>query len=342
MIKDLTYSKFLTKKTLRTLLTLVIASCIIGITLYSLQQYVDLPLDAFLSSTMLMATPFILGTLGEIYAERSGVTNLGVEGLMAMGAILGVVGAFTTKSPWGGVLFALLGSGGLALIFGIIVVKLEGMQIPAGLGLFMFGLGLSGVIGSRYVGKTLPYDFTQIPIPVLSEIPIVGKFLFSQSPLGYLSLMLVPVMWFILFETKTGLKIRAVGENPAAADSAGIDIFKIRYVCVFIGGALAGVAGSFLSLFSSPGWTEGMSNGLGWLVIALTILSLWGPLRALFWSWLFGGIFVLQYQLQGFGIPVRILRTLPYLLTVIFLSIFLVFSEKAGAPAALLKPYTRE
>lgn len=296
----------------------------------------------FLSRTMVMATPLIFGTLGEIYVERSGVLNLGIEGMMATGAALGVIGAFAVGNPWGGVALAMIGSGIMALIFGVIAIKFRGMQVPAGLGLFLFGLGFSGVIGSGYVGEKLPYSFSKLSIPILGRIPIIGKFLFNQYPLGYIALILVPVMWFILFRTKIGLYIRSVGENPAAADSSGISVEKIRFLCVFLGGMLAGLAGAYLSVAWSASWTEGMSAGKGWIVIALTIFALWNPARALLGAWLFGGIFALKYVLQGSGIPTNILDMLPYLLTLIALSLVLVFSERIGAPSALMKPYERE
>lgn len=328
------------KAYLKVILWIVIGIITLVLLDVGLQHHIDI--GDFLSRTMVYAAPLLLGTLGEIYAERSGITNLGVEGLIATGAILGVIGAFTVKNPWGGVLLAIVGCGFIAFLFGLVVVKLQGMQIPAGLGLYMFGLGFSGVVGRNYIGKTLPYHFSSFPVPGLKDVPIFGKFLFTHGPLVYLSLLLVPILWFILFKTRLGLQIRSVGENPSAADSGGVNVFMIRYLCIVIGGVLAGLAGCFLSLSLTPGWTEGMSAGKGWLVIALTILSLWGPLRALFWSLLFGGVYVLQYELQGYGIPPQILGMLPFLLTLIFLAIFLVVSEESGAPSALLEPYSRE
>ncbi|KXB00242.1 ABC transporter permease [candidate division MSBL1 archaeon SCGC-AAA833F18] len=291
---------------------------------------------------MILATPLTLGTLGEIYAERSGVLNLGIEGMMATGAAVGVIGAFMAKSAVVGALLGMVSGGVLALGFGLVTINFKGMQVPAGLGLFLFGLGLSGVIGRPYVGLDLPYNFSPAPVPVLSEIPVLGEFLFSHGPLVYLALALVPIMWFILFKTKLGLHIRSVGEDPGAADSAGVNVTRIRYLCVIIGGILAGLGGAFLSLSWTPGWTEGMSAGRGWIVIALTIFALWNPLRALMGAWLFGGIFALQYQFQGMGIPVRILGMFPYLITIVALALVLIFYERIGAPSALLKPYERE
>lgn len=299
-------------------------------------------IGSFLSRTMVMATPLVLGTLGEIYAERSGVLNLGIEGMMATGAALGAVGTFITGSPWAGVLLAMVGGGLLALAFGVITINLRGMQVPAGLGLFLFGLGLMGVLGQGYFGPEIPNTFGTVPIPVLSEIPILGDFLFSHSVLVYLALLLVPIMWFVLFRTRFGLQVRSVGEDPAAADSGGVSVTRIRYICVIIGGVLAGLAGAFLPLAWTHSLTEGMIAGRGWIVIALTIFALWNPSRALLGAWLFGGIFALKYTLQGTGVPVRILGMLPYLITLIALVLVLLFSEELGAPSALLEPYERE
>lgn len=329
--------KLLRKKTVGVVLSLVVL-----IILFYYGSIIGVKIGNFLSRTMVLATPLILGTLGEIYAERSGVLNLGIEGMLATGAALGAVGAFVFQSAMVGVVLAIIGGGLLSLAFAFVAIKFKGMQVPAGLGLFLFGLGLSGVIGSPYAGRDLPYHFSSISIPVLSKIPILGKFLFSHDPLVYLTLILVPIMWFILFRTKIGLYIRSVGENPEAADSGGLDVEKIRFFCVVLGGVLAGLAGAYLSLSLNPGWTEGMSSGRGWIIIALTIFALWKPSRALLGGLLFGGIFALQYPLQGFGIPSKILGMLPYLLTLIALSLILIFSERVGAPSGLMEPFERE
>lgn len=296
---------------------------------------------SFLNRTMVFATPLLLGTLGEIYAERSGVLNLGVEGVMSIGAATGVVGAFAAGA-WLGTAVGMISGALLALLFAIVAIHFRGMQVPAGLGLFMLGLGLSGVIGIGYVGKSLPHYFTAAPIPVLKDIPIIGEFLFQHGPLVYLALVLVPIMWFILFKTRIGLNIRTVGNDPAAADSAGISVFRYRYLCVILGGALAGLAGCFLSLGGPIGWVEGMVGGRGWIVIALTIFALWTPQYALPGSLLFGGIYALQFELQGLGFSVYILGMMPYLVTLIALICVLIFWKRLGAPSALLRPYRRE
>jgi simple sugar transport system permease protein len=330
-------SKALRKKNLGLLVGLAIAIVL----LFILEQS-GVKTGSFLNRTMIFATPLIFATLGEIYAERSGVLNLGIEGMMAIGAVMGVVGAFATGSAWAGAALGMLSGALLAFLFVIVAICLRGMQVPAGLGIFMLGLGLSGVIGSGYVGRALPYRFTTVPIPVLSDIPVLGEFLFQHGPLVYLALILVPVMWFVLFKTRVGLNIRTVGNNPAAADSAGVNVFRTRYLCVILGGALAGLGGAFLSVAWTPSWVEGMVAGRGWIVIALTIFALWTPQGALLGSLLFGGVYALQYELQGLGMPVFILGMLPYLATLAALTGVFLFSERLGAPSALSEPYERE
>lgn len=299
-------------------------------------------ISGFLHRTTVMATPLLLGTLGEIYAERSGVLNLGVEGIMATGAILAVISTFATGSPWVGVLGAMAGGALLGLLFAVVVIPLRGMQVPAGLGLFMFGLGFSGMIGAGYVGRSLPTHFRPLPIPLLQDIPVAGPLLFSHDILVYVSLVLVPLLWFFLFKTTPGLVLRSVGEDPGAADAAGVDVHAVQYAATVFGGSLAGLAGAYLTLAWTPSWTEGMSSGRGWIVIALTIFALWDPAKALFGAWLFGGMFALTFGLQGMGMPVRLLGMLPFLVTLLVLGLVLAFTEQMGAPSALLEHYERE
>lgn len=322
----------------------ILVPSIIAVFIVLLILSIETGFDAgnLLSVTMISATPLILGSIGEIYAELSGVMNLGVDGMMSTGAVLGVVGAVLMANPWGGVALSMLGGGLLALAYGIVVIKYRGMQVPAGLGVFMFGLGLSGIIGGAYVGLPLPFNFPKIPIPVLADIPVIGKFLFNHDILVYITYALVFVFWFILYKTKIGLNIRSTGEDPGAADSAGINVFRVRYLCVILGGVLAGLAGGYLSLAWTPGWTEGMVAGRGWIVISLTIFSLWGPARALLGAWIFGGVYAGQYLLQGLGIPVRILGMLPYVVTIVALSAVYLLRKRLGAPTALGEPYKRE
>jgi simple sugar transport system permease protein len=296
----------------------------------------------FFHQTTVLAIPFLLGTLGEIFAERSGVLNLGIEGILSTGAILGVIATMATGTPWAGVALAMVGGALMALLFAVIVINFQGMQVPAGLGLFMVGLGYTGLIGADYVGLLVEATCSNILMPGLVTRPGSGLLLFSHDLLAYISILLVPILWFVLYKTSIGLKLRSVGENPGAVDASGVNVYFTRYLATCFGGALAGLAGAYLTLAVTPSWTEGMSGGKGWIVIALTIFALWDPFKALIGSWLFGGLFALQFMIQGHGIPVRLINIIPYLATLVVLGFVLVFSEQLGAPSALLKSYERE
>ncbi len=297
----------------------------------------------FLSLTIMAGTPLLLGTLGEIYAERAGILNLGIEGMMIMGAITAFSVNHLTGSILLGVLVAMLVGGLLSLIHAFVSISLRSNQVVSGLALTMFGLGLSGLIGRNYIG--IPgKSLKKIPIPGLENIPILGRVIFQQDLLIYLSLILVPILWFLLFRTKTGIIIRSVGEDPSAADAMGINVHLVRYFCVILGGAMAGLSGAYLSLRLAPAWIEGMTAGRGWIVVALTIFAMWNPSRALIGAYLFGGVEVLQFRLQPFGIPPSFLGMLPYLATIVVLLIGSkeTLKKKMGAPAALGLPYSRE
>jgi simple sugar transport system permease protein len=289
-------------------------------------------------------TPYLFSTLGEIYAERSGVLNLGIEGMMIMGAVTGFGVAMATGNPWLGILAAALVGGLLSLIHAFVSITLRANQIVSGLALTMLGLGLSGLLGKRYIGLPLRARLEEVPIPLLSEIPFLGPLLFDHDPMVYLSLVLVPVMGFILFHTRIGISIRSVGENPATADAMGVNVYRIRYLCVFVGGVLAGLGGAYLSVVYTPSWIEGMTAGAGWIAIALTIFSLWNPYRALLGAYLFGGVKVLQFRLQPLGISPNLLNTLPFILTILVLlaATGQVVRQRIGMPAALAIPYARE
>ena len=303
-------------------------------------------LTFFLIEMIRVGTPLLLATLGEIYAERSGIMNLGIEGIMAVSALTAFIGAYQTGSMLAGISYALSISVLLSLIFGFLVIHLRANQILSGLALSIFGLGLSGFLGKPYLGKTIHGLPSTLPIPLLSDIPVIGPILFNQYPLVYVSYILVPLMWYILFKTWFGLYVRSVGESPATADVMGINVFLVRYICVIIGGLLAGLAGAYLSISYTRMWIEGMSAGRGWIAVALTIFSFWNPIRALFGAYLFGAITSLQFRLQALevGISAELLLTTPYLFTIIILIITgrEAVRKKIGAPAALYKPYSRE
>lgn len=309
-------------------------------------------LEAFVASLLHDAirsgTPLLLGTLGEIYAERSGVLNLGVEGMMIMGAVTGFGVTLVTGNVWLGILAGALVGGLSALIHAFLSITLRANQVVSGLALTMFGLGMSGLIGGLFVGLPLLCPLRPISIPVLSNIPILGPFLFEHDLLVYFSIAFVPLLWFILFKTRAGINIRSVGESPATADALGVNVFRVRYLCVFLGGLLAGLGGAYLSVAYRPAWTEGMTAGIGWIVIALTIFAMWSPGRALIGSYLFGGVEALQFRLQpppphGLGISPNLLAMLPYALAVIVLLAGTreTIRKRMGAPSALGTPYVR-
>ena len=234
------------------------------------------------------------------------------------------------------------GAGGLmALIHAFLSISLRANQIVSGLALTMFGIGLTGVLGRKFVGIQLARRFYPMSIPVLSEIPVIGP-LFSSNAMVYLSLALAVLLWFILFKTRFGINIRAVGENPAAADALGVNVYLIRYLCVMIGGILAGIGGAFLPLGKPLSWTENMTAGLGWIAVALTIFAMWRPGRAIFGSYLFGAVLWLAYRFQPYFAS-NILNIAPYVLTIIVLLLGTreILRKRIGAPSALCVPYYR-
>jgi len=272
-------------------------------------------LISVLTRTLIAGTPLLLGTLGEIITERSGVLNLGVEGMMAVGAMSAFTVTLITGSPWLGLLAAVLAGALAAGLHAFVCVSLRANQVVSGLALTMLGLGVSGLFGRPFIGRPLPQKLNAVRIPGLAEIPVVGRIFFSQDPLFYLAVVLGILLWILLSRTRWGIQIRSVGENPAAAEVQGVDVARVRYLCVVLGGALAGMAGAHLSLVYSKSWTEGLTGGRGWIVIALTIFALWNPLRAFLGAFLFGCIFVLQYLLQPIGVPPNLLAMMPYLAT---------------------------
>jgi len=292
--------------------------------------------------TLIAGTPLLIGTIGEVICERSGILNLGVEGVMSIGAVAAFVVTFYTQNLWLGLMAAILAGMVISIIHAFASVSLQSNQVVSGLALTMLGLGISSLAGKPYVGKSLAEKMDTVAIPFLSDIPIVGKILFVQSPFFYMAIVLALAAWFVLEYTELGIKIRSAGENPKATEAQGVNVSLIRYGCILVGGGFSGMAGANLSISYSKLWIEGMTAGRGWIVIALTIFALWNPLRAMVGAFLFGGIFVLQYLLQPLGISPNFLAMLPYIATLlVLLLIGLRDSRKLSAPAMLGEPYKR-
>jgi len=303
----------------------------------------DLLLIATVARALAFATPLLWAALGEVIAERSGVVNLGVEGMMALGAVTGFAVAFTTGEVWWGLLAAgvagMLGAG----LHAFVAITLRADAYVSGLSLTMLGLGLSALVGRSWVGRPLPGAMRPIDVPLLADIPVFGPMLFQgQHLLTYLAILAAVVATVVMFYTRAGLILRSVGENPTAVDAAGLPVRRTRYAAVLVGGLLAGIGGGYLSLAYRPSWGEGMVNGLGWIALALAIFAMWHPLRVVLAGLLFGACFTLAFRLQTI-FPPELLTMLPYVFTVLAL-IFTAWRRGRhafGAPEALGRPYLR-
>ncbi len=291
---------------------------------------------------MVAGTPLLLATTGEVICERAGIINLGVEGVMALGAVTAFIVTMTTGHPWLGVLAAMAAGFSVSLIHAFTSVTLQANQVVSGLALTMLGSGLSGMTGKPYVGRPLAVKMDDVAIPFLSDLPWIGNALFHQSPFLYLAIVLALAAWFFLEHTRMGIQIRSTGENPKATETQGVNVGVIRYACVLVGGIFSALAGAHLSISYSSSWVEGMTAGRGWIAISLTIFALWNPGRAIFASFIFGGIFVLQYLLQPLGISPNFLAMLPYLSTlIILLAVSFKDPRRLNAPAWLGAAYKR-
>ncbi len=299
---------------------------------------------SILVRTIAAGTPLLLGTLGELITERAGILNLGVEGMMAMGAVTAFIVTFGTGNPWLGMLAAALMGALMASIHAFVSVGLRANQTVSGLALTMMGIGLSGLWGKPFIGKPLAVKMEPLAVPLLEKVPFLGPLLFRRDPYFYMSVVFGLAVWFVMKHTSLGINLRSIGENPRAAESQGVKVRLYKYLAVIVGGMAAGVAGAQLSTAYSKSWIEGMVAGRGWIVIALTIFSLWEAPRAFLGAYLFGGIFVLQYMLQPLGISPNLLAMLPYGTT---LMILLGYGSSSGgrrrmhAPAMLGEPYKR-
>jgi ABC-type uncharacterized transport system permease subunit len=277
-------------------------------------------LEAFLLTVITASTPFLLAAIGELVVERSGVLNLGVEGMMVMGAVCGFGAAHLTGSPWLGVLAAILAGAAMALLFGFLTQILITNQVATGLSITLLGLGLSGLIGSNLVG--LPGEKMQ-PLNVfgLNEMPILGTLVFGQDPLVYISILLTLGVAYFLYRTRAGLIVRAVGQSHQSAHALGYKVIAVRLSCIVFGGCCAGLAGAYLSLSYTPQWIENMTAGRGWIALALVVFSTWMPGRLAIGAYLFGTVWILGLYAQawGIGIPSQFLSSLPYLATIVAL-----------------------
>ncbi len=300
-------------------------------------------LTTTLARALAFGTPLLLAALGEVIAERAGVVNLGVEGMMMLGAVAGFIVASLTGSLPLAVLAAMLAGALAAALHGVLAVVLLANQFVSGLALTIGGVGLANLLGKAWVGKPLAAPMREFEVPLLADVPVLGKAFFQgQYGLTYLSLLLAVALWLALFRTRPGLTLRTVGEAPAAADTAGLSVRLVRFVAVVIGGAFAGLAGSYLSLAYRPAWGENITNGMGWIALGLTILALWHPLRAVPAALLFGAFFTLSFRLQNV-LPPELLTLLPYLVTVLALTLIAWRGGRGavGAPEALGNPYRR-
>jgi len=315
-------------------------------------------LTLVLAAGVASGTVLLFAAVGEIFAERSGVLNLGVEGMMLMGAVAGFSTAAATGNPWLALIVAMLAGGLLAVLHGVVTIHLRADQVVSGLALTFLGTGLARVLGNGLSDAGAIATLPRWTVPLLGEIPVIGAIFFrDQSVLTYIGYLLVPVAWYWINRTRPGLNLRAVGERPSAADAQGIDIYRSRYTYVIVGGLLAGLAGATITLALAPGWYGDQTvGGRGWIAVGLVIFAQWSPIRAAVGAYLFGAIFRFILDIQGldtiFGIAnpftagrssTFFLEMLPYLFVIIVVIIGSreALRRRVGAPAALGLPYVR-
>jgi simple sugar transport system permease protein len=313
-------------------------------------------ITSILAITISAGASLLYATLGEIHTERSGILNLGVEGMMLMGALAAFATAYYTQNLILALLAAMIVGGLTASLHAFLTITMQANQVVSGLGITLFGAGLSSYLGQQlgpasnngYLFGLIGPKFTPIKIPILGDIPIISAF-FNQDILIYFLYILVPLAWFYIYKTRNGINLRAIGQNPNTAAAMGINVNKERYLYTILGGVLVGIGGAHLSLAYTPGWTENITGGRGWIVIALVIFAMWNPARAVIGAILFGGINAVQFRLQAAGttIPASFLNMLPYLVTILVLVLITVSGKKGkkkhiGPPAALGKTFIRE
>ena len=287
-------------------------------------------------------TPMVFAALGELVTEKSGVLNLGVEGMMLMGAVTGFAVASQTGNPWLGAVAGMAAGAAMALIFAVLTLNLMANQVASGLALTLFGIGLSAFLGKPYESVSLVVA-PPPAIPLLSQIPVVGPLLFNYHLLVYVSWALFAAIAWFLYKSRAGLVLRSIGESPESAHAIGYPVIRIRYLATLFGGAMAGLGGAYLSEFYAPLWVEGMTAGRGWIALALVVFATWRPARVMIGAYLFGGVTIAQFFAQGAGvsIPSQFLSSLPYLATIIVL-VFIsrnLATIRLNAPVSLSKSY---
>jgi general nucleoside transport system permease protein len=302
-------------------------------------------LTSLLSGMLIAATPLIYAAIGELVAERSGVLNLGVEGMMLIGAVTAFGVAF---AGYPAIIAAIAGAGAgaaAAAVFAVLALSLATNQYAAGLALTILGSGLSGLIG-RHFGSSSITSIARIHVPLLSDLPVAGPVFFNQDPMVYLAVLLAFIVWWFLHRTKWGLVVRVVGEAPHSAAAIGYPVIRIRYLATLFGGAMAGLGGAYLSLAYTPIWVEDMTAGRGWIALALVVFATWRPWRLVLGAWLFGGVSVLQLFVQGFGVqlPSEVLSALPYVATI---AVLVAISRnprtlRLNTPLSLAQPFRPE
>jgi len=308
------------------------------------QIFTEVVIVGILSAGIRLATPYLFASIGEMFGQRSGVYNLGVEGIMLMGAFAAFYVALTTGNLWLGLLAAVVVGGIMGVAMAVISVTFQAEQGISGIGVYLFGLGMSELLFQKMLGTVETVSgFGPVHIPVLSDLPIVGPILFQQSIMTYMAFLLVPIAWYVLYRTTFGLKIRAVGENPAAADALGVSVNRTRYMTVTLGGVLAGVAGASLSIALLNVFQQNLTSGIGFIAVALVYFGGWRPYGVLFGALLFSMVNALQLWIQALNIPIpfdasELLIMLPYVLTILVL----VFSAgRMRKPSALGTVYER-
>ena len=304
---------------------------------------------SYFTAVVVAGTPLLLATLGELLTEKVGNLNLGVEGIMLMGAIVGFKTGYATGSPAMAILGAILAGALGGLIFAFLTVALKANQVVTGLSLTIFGTGFSSFLGKSMLGVKMTNEFKNffapIELPLLSQIPIIGDIFFKQDIFIYFSYIIAITLGVYLFFTRKGLNVRAVGENAAAADAAGINVTLYKYVHILVGGALSGLGGAYLSLVYVPVWQENITAGRGWIAVALVIFVIWNPFKAFLGAYIFGGLDIIGFRLQAYDIAISqyIIDMFPYIATIVVIIISATRNNKEKQPPkGLSVPYFRE